>query len=52
MSDFPRPWWVRHTELFREASAELQKRILEMVCCSTASKGPRGNCNLEVKEES
>ena len=34
----------------REASAEFQKRILEMVCCSTVSEESRGNCNLELKE--
>ena len=37
---------------FREAFAEFQKRILEMVCCSTASKEPRANYNLELKEGS
>ena len=43
----------RHTELFcREAFAVFHKRILEMVCCSTASEEPRGNCKLEIKEES
>ena len=43
----------RHTELFfREAFAEFQRKILEMVCCSTASEELRGNCNLELKEES
>ena len=31
---------------------QIQKRILEVVCCSTASEEPRGNCNLELKEES
>ena len=36
----------------REAFAEFQKRIVEMVCCSTASEEPLGNCNLELKEES
>ena len=46
-------WLERHTELFiREAFGEFQKRILEMVCCSTASEELRGNCNLELKEES
>ena len=47
-------WLERHTELFfREAFAEFQKRILEMVCCcSTASEEPCGNCNLEMREES
>ena len=46
-------WWVRHMELcLREASAEFQKRILEMVCCSTASEEPRGNYKLELKEDS
>ena len=34
-------WLERHTELFfREGFAEFQKRILEMVCCSTASEEP------------
>ena len=43
----------RHTELFfREAFGQFQKRILEMVCCSTASEEHRGNYNLELKEES
>ena len=46
-------WLERHTELFfREAFAEFQKRILVMVCCSTATEELRGNCNLELKEES
>ena len=46
-------WLERHTELFfREAFAEFQKRILEMACCGTAAKGSRGNCNLELQEES
>ena len=46
-------WLERHTELFfREAFAEFQKRILEMVCCSTASKEPPRNYNKEMKEES
>ena len=45
-------WLERHTELlFREAFAEFQKRILEMVCCSTASEETRGNCNPELKVE-
>ena len=45
-------WLERHTEsFFREAFAEFQKRILEMVCFSTASEEPRGNCNLELREE-
>ena len=38
--------------VFREAFAEFQKRILEMVCCATASEEPPGNYNLELKEES
>ena len=29
-----------------------KKGILEMVCCSTASEEPRGNYNLELKEDS
>ena len=41
-----------HGIVFREAFAEFTKRILEMVCRSTASEEPRGNYNLELKEES
>ena len=45
-------WLERHTALFfREAFAEFQKRILEMVFCSTASE-PRENYNLELREKS
>ena len=29
------------SRIMRGASAEFQKRILRMVCCSTASKGSR-----------
>ena len=44
---------VGYKELFlREPFAEFQMRILEMICCSTASDEPRGNYNLELKEES
>ena len=35
---------------FREAFADFQKRILEMVCCSTASEESRWNYNLELRE--
>ena len=41
-----------HGIVFREAFAVFQKRILEMICCSTASEEHRGNYNLELKEES
>ena len=41
-----------HGLVFREKFAEFQKRILEMVCYSTASEEPHGNCNLELKEVS
>ena len=40
----------RRYVLSSEASAEFQKRILAMVCCSTASKGSRGNYNLELRD--
>ena len=44
-------WWALHTESFlQEASAEFQKRILAMVCCSTVSKVSHGTCNLEQRE--
>ena len=36
---------------FRKAFEETQKRILEMVCCSTASEEPLEYCNPELKEE-
>ena len=41
-----------HGIVFREAFAEFQTRILDMVCCSTASEEPLGNYNLELKEKS
>ena len=41
-----------HGIVFREAFAEFQKRFLDLVCRSTASEEPRGNYNLELKEES
>ena len=37
---------------FEKHSQSSKKRILETVCCSTASEEHRGNCNLELKEES
>ena len=41
-----------HGIVFSRGIRRGPKRILEMVCCSTASEEPRGNCNLALKEES
>ena len=45
-------WNATRNCFFEKHSQSSKKRILETVCCSTASEEHRGNCNLELKEES